>query len=545
MRKMKNLLLFLLISFTVLALQQNLTHSQPTTLWSKLYNGPANLQDSSVGLAVNSGGMLFVTGWSLVTAGNADIVTIRYNPDTGDTMWVNRYSSPLQTRVSAITCDNNFVYITGWSFTPSRDMLTIKYDVTNGNRVWVRTHNGAGNGGDYGLAIAVDAAGFTYVTGRSDNIAAQKITTLKYDPSGTMAAGWPVVYTGPLSTAFDEGHSIKVDASGNVYVTGISTTDYLTLAMSSAGAILWAKKHNGTQNGEDNPLVLLLDNTAANVYVGGYSFRAGFVQDYLVIKYSAATGDSTAAATYNGPASSQDQLTAMAIDASNNVYVTGASSAAGTILDYATLKYNSNLQQQWLQRTTNAGSDIPTSMSLDPVNGNVYVTGTNNNGTNGFDYLTVSYRSDGTFNWEKRENGTANTHDYASSIASLDSDRIFVTGSANFNSIGIAYFTLRYSKVVGINPVSTEIPSSFSLKQNYPNPFNPVTSIRFDVPKASIVKISVYDIIGREVEVLANENISAGTYEVKWDAAEYSSGIYFYTISAGDFRETKKMILTK
>jgi len=543
-------ILFLIV-LTVIGVNSPDIFTQPNTIWAKIYNGPANQQDSAVGVSLNASGNVFMTGWSLGSGTGSDIVTIRYNPETGDTIWVNRFNGApnLEDKVSAITSDNNAVYVTGWSFFPSRDIVTIKYDAATGNRLWVRNYNGTGNGGDYGFAIAVNAAGEVYVTGGSDVGGAQKFTTLKFDAAGNMVAGWPSVYTGGLSSTFDQAQAIKLDGSGNAYVTGKSggagTENYLTLKINNNGTVAWAKTYNGTQNTEDNALALVLDNTASNVYVGGYSFRIGGVQDFTTIKYNASTGDSLAAATYNGPLGSTDQLTAMAIDNSNNVYVTGFSSAGATGYDYATIKYNPNLAQQWLQRTSNSGSDFPFFIAIDNVTGFVFVTGSSFAAGTGYDYLTLSYTSSGTMNWEKRENSSSSGNDYASGIAVQDSDRIYVTGSANFSGTGIAFYTLRYSKISAIDPISANIPKQFILKQNYPNPFNPVTSIRFDVPKSSFVKISVYDVMGREVENLVNQQLKAGEYLAKWDAVKFSSGIYFYSIAADGYQITNKMILTK
>lgn len=547
---MKKTYLLAFIAISCLYFSQSYVYSQPSTVWAKVYNGPLNQQDSSVGVSINSLGNVFVTGWSIGSGTAADIVTIRYNPETGDTVWVNRYNgNNLEDKVSSITSDNNAVYVTGWSYAPSRDIITIKYDAATGSRLWVKTYNGTGNGGDYGLAVAVDASGNVFVTGRSDVGGSQKFTTLKYDASGNIASGWPSIYIGGFSTTFDQAQAIKVDGSGNTYVTGKSglagTEDFLTLKINSNGTVAWAKKYNGTQNNEDNALALLLDNTAANLYVGGYSFRIGGVQDYMTIKYSTATGDSLGAASYNGPLVSTDQLTAMAIDNNNNVYVTGFSTASGSGFDYATIKYNPSLAQQWVQRTTNSGSDFPNSIAVDNVSGNVYVTGSSVGSGTGFDYLTISYRSSGEFNWEKRENGSANGNDYASGVAVQDTERIFVTGSANFSGTGVAYYTLRYSKISGIEPISGIVPVKYELQQNYPNPFNPTTNIRLDVPKQSFVRVTVYDVLGREVENLVNQQLKAGAYMIKWDAARYSSGIYFYSIATDGYQITKKMILAK
>lgn len=91
----------------------------------------------------------------------------------------------------------------------------------------------------------------------------------------------------------------------------------------------------------------------------------------------------------------------------------------------------------------------------------------------------------------------------------------------------------------------TEIPKEFGLYQNYPNPFNPTTSIRYDIPNSSYVSIMVYDVTGKTVETLVDQQLEAGRYEATWDATRYSSGIYFYKITAADFSSVKRMVLIK
>lgn len=98
---------------------------------------------------------------------------------------------------------------------------------------------------------------------------------------------------------------------------------------------------------------------------------------------------------------------------------------------------------------------------------------------------------------------------------------------------------------VGISGQNGKIPKEFALYPNYPNPFNPATNIQYDVPKVSNVTMKIYDIRGREVATLVNENKQPGTYSVTFNAANFASGVYFYRISAGDFTKTMKMILVK
>lgn len=110
-----------------------------------------------------------------------------------------------------------------------------------------------------------------------------------------------------------------------------------------------------------------------------------------------------------------------------------------------------------------------------------------------------------------------------------------------------------YDGIPGIKSVSAEIPDNYSLSQNYPNPFNPETIIRFQIERLSDVKLIIYDLLGREVATLVNKQLKPGTYEADWDASNFSSGVYFYKIIAGDpstgsgqvFTETKKMVLMK
>ncbi|MGB9697691.1 MAG: T9SS type A sorting domain-containing protein, partial [Ignavibacteria bacterium] len=99
--------------------------------------------------------------------------------------------------------------------------------------------------------------------------------------------------------------------------------------------------------------------------------------------------------------------------------------------------------------------------------------------------------------------------------------------------------------VTGAEPIGNKLPSSFALRQNYPNPFNPITNIEFDIPKSSSVRLTVYDIRGREVSVLLNEKLNAGSYRVMFDGSNLSSGIYFYQLTAGEYTKTNKMLLIK
>lgn len=98
---------------------------------------------------------------------------------------------------------------------------------------------------------------------------------------------------------------------------------------------------------------------------------------------------------------------------------------------------------------------------------------------------------------------------------------------------------------VSIQNTSTELPDRFQISQNYPNPFNPETKINFQIPKGDFVSLKVFDITGKEVATLVNQTLQAGSYEYSFNASSLTSGVYFYTIQAGQFTETKRMVLVK
>ncbi|MCX6162092.1 MAG: T9SS type A sorting domain-containing protein [Ignavibacteriae bacterium] len=98
---------------------------------------------------------------------------------------------------------------------------------------------------------------------------------------------------------------------------------------------------------------------------------------------------------------------------------------------------------------------------------------------------------------------------------------------------------------ISITTQSIENPEKYILLQNYPNPFNPVTRIRYELPRAGVVRLAVYDVMGREVEMLVNERQAAGSDEAVWDETRFASGVYFYRLNAGDFIKTLRMILIK
>jgi photosystem II stability/assembly factor-like uncharacterized protein len=136
----------------------------------------------------------------------------------------------------------------------------------------------------------------------------------------------------------------------------------------------------------------------------------------------------------------------------------------------------------------------------------------------------------------------------------------FITEDRNSCGSGNVYavksnggITRSYYLFEGIKVLSSNIPENFSLPQNYPNPFNPVTKIKFAIPlsrgvsagRGVLVSLVIYDVLGREIATLVNEQLSPGTYEAEWDGSNFASGVFFYKLTTSDYTETKKMVLIK
>ncbi len=103
----------------------------------------------------------------------------------------------------------------------------------------------------------------------------------------------------------------------------------------------------------------------------------------------------------------------------------------------------------------------------------------------------------------------------------------------------------KYNLITSVSRENNLIPQAYSLKQNYPNPFNPTTNINFSIPQLENVSLVVYNLLGQVVSTLVNSELPAGNYTYAFDASKLPSGIYLYTLSAGNYKETKKMVLLK
>jgi hypothetical protein len=522
-------------------------------LWVARYNGPGNGADGADALAVDGAGNIYVTGNIVLGPGSGACATIKYN-SSGQQQWISLYNDCSPYALALDGVGNVYVAGMGWvgMFT---EYATIKYNAS-GVQQWVSFYSGPGSGDDHANALAADGAGNVYVTGYSIGSALYPdYATIKYDSSGEQQ--WVARYNGAEIGA-NEALALAVDGAGNVYVTGYSygvaiNADYATIKYNSSGELQWVSRYNGQANAGDIAYALVLDGTG-NVYVTGGSIESGTSSDYTTIKYNA-SGEQQWVSFYNGPGNSGDAACALALDEAGNVYVTGSSDGGATGIDYATIKYDSSGEQQWVARYDGpvSGPDIDyaTALALNGA-GNVCVTGYGSGVGTVTDYATIKYSASGQQLWVSRYNGPGNGYEEAAALAVDGAGDVMVTGVSLGIGTSYDYATIKYSggNLANWMPVETTVfgqplPQEFALHQNYPNPFNASTAISYELRAASFVSLKVYDTAGRLVTELVNGWREAGAHEVIFDGSNLASGVYLYRLTAGDFAAVQKLILLK
>lgn len=387
--------------------------------WAVTYNGSGNGSDEAYAIAIDAQHHVYVTGSSRGPGFNfLDFLTIKYEwngqrssswPDQGDGVGVRRYNHApgnADDVAYAIATDAaGNVYVTGSSFEPGNglDYLTLVYGPT-GALLWSRRYDGPATGGlspDVARAIALNLESgqyYLYVTGESSGAGTgADYATIKYD-AVTGNTVWPASGANNRGQVFHAG-AVRYNSSGNgddyatalavgqggIYVTGRSAVqplgphDYATVRYSPNGNAVWpasgssngqtfhngAVRFNGPANGDDRANGLAL--WGGTVYVTGTSEGPGTSYDYATVKYDALGNPSTTwpstggsgigVRRYNGLGNSWDEATAIAMDYSEQLYVTGRSIGLGSGLDYATLYYDGTTGSlSWSDRYTPSGS---------------------------------------------------------------------------------------------------------------------------------------------------------------------------------------------
>jgi hypothetical protein len=444
-----------------------------------------------------------------------EINTIAYYTSNGSNVWGNNavYSSPYGDCIAnMVKCDNEGnVYVTGYTTGNGtyEDIVTLKYDANGqpsatwpdiGYGTGVRVYSGPGKGNDkaYGLSIS---GGIVYVTGRAHFAAFDnRLVTLCYDQNGVQL--WQSDYPGNFQ-GYKERNCIAADYTNGVYVTANRVGENSFLCM----VVLKYNPANGD-------LVWVKD-----VYERYASSSIGF--------FSRRPNDNSPGHT-------------------NDIFITGCGGANFLMM---TAKFTEDGKEEWMVYYNSLG--MFNALAID-ASENIYVSG--NISLQSMDMITVKYNAYGAQLWDATFNDVINYGDEAFSNAADNSGNCYVTGSSFGVGSASEYTTIKYSSGIDVkqtafqnknNELTIVKPDSYQLGQNFPNPFNPSTQIKYAVPKSNFITLKVYDMIGMEIKELVNEYKEAGYYNVMFDGSNLASGVYIYKLISGNFTETKKMILIK
>jgi N-acetylneuraminic acid mutarotase len=437
-------------------------------------------------------------------------------------------------------------------------------------------------------ALAVDGQGNVYVGGfftRAGGVSANSVA--RFNPATN---SWSALGTGSSNGVSGSRNPIlpipsvsalAVDGQGRVYVGGDFTeaggVSARSVARFNPATNSWSALGTGANNGvsgDETPLsgpsvsALAVDGQG-RVYVGGRFTRAGEVSANRVARFDPQANSWSALGTGANNGISGDEtpfsgpsVSALAVDGQGRVYVGGRFTSAGGVSANSVARFDPQANS-WSALGTGANNGVSGDVFALAVvgvfalavdgQGRVYVGGdftqageVSANNVARFDPQANSWSALGT-GANNGVGGITSTISVGVNTFAVDRQgRVYVGG--NFTTAGdvvSAYIARWNSAASRIEQISADVPKTFLLEQNYPNPFNPSTTIRYQLPVASEVKLEVYDVLGKKVATLVSERQAAGYYQYVWNADGLTSGVYFYRLQAGGFVETKKMMLVK
>ena len=468
-----------------------------------------------------------------------DITLSKYN-QSGVLQWAGNFNDSLSFHESPTALavdDSGNVYAGGVKETATGlDMVLLKYR-PDGSRQWAVTYNDDPQNQHTLLDIKVSRNGGIFLR---DYTYGEDL--YKYNAAGTLVwKRWSPAFPGINYYMFNHDY-IQCDRNGDVFIAGeVYNTDSLKICKySDAGSLISTGAYKAPPGWTPNFQNIAIDSLD-NIYVVCY-IDSSEVKRSITVKF-----DNNCVLKWSKriDTGSDNFPLSVGVDQMRNVYVVGQFQEPSSIWNYMSA-YDSNGTVLWQKtfNTNSTASGLSAGLTVDRENNVFYCGPEYASGT--FDIRLKKYNINGTLLWQTLYNGTGNFIDAANDIKTYNNN-VYVSGFT-IDSINNNYkygLVIKYAQpLTGINITNSGYPAEFSLSQNYPNPFNPSTMIKYDIPNDAVVKVKVYDILGKQVFGL-DEFKKAGSYEVQFDGANLASGMYFYSVEANGFKETKKMVLLK
>jgi hypothetical protein len=424
-----------------------LAGAQVREAWVRLFDGAPSQSDYGAAVVVDAAGNSVVTGRSFnQTFGSPpapptqDIETVKYLPD-GTQAWSARYQSPIggdDTGQAIALSSTGDVYVTGQSsgYVGSSyvtQQTVLKYSSV-GALAWSNQY-GNPAGPNIGRSILVDAQGYVYVGGTEGGAAGTgDMCVRKLDPAGNVV--WEATYDG-VQHGYDYVYQIAFAPNGDIVAAGntslplSSTTDFAVMRVSSTGTVLWAREVNGAGNGSDSAFAVAVD-ASGNAYAAGYTTTAAQGQDTALFAYDPA-GTLLWSRNFNGTSNGNDVLRKVAIDRFGRVIALGGSTNVGTGTDFALFVYDTAGNLAW-QRTWDGPAhldDTARGLALDAL-GNIVVVGNRTLATDS-DAVAIEYDPQGVerFSYAYAPGGPPATSERGIDAAAGPNASVWLTGYAD------------------------------------------------------------------------------------------------------------------
>lgn len=518
--------------FLILCINAVYAQLKPVTDWSKIYDGLGKSVDMINDAKMDRDYNLYLAGRSAGIDGSQDLLILKYSrlgELISEIRYVSAPSSWEEANSIAVDSSNNLYCIGTATFGTSSGFAIIQKYSSSGSLVWSKNFFNENEKYSEGTKITID---------RDDNVIVglhSNVNTItKYTSNGDSL--WSATIMGDTSR-FAINYIIT-DNTNNIYVAlteyyggeCVPNTIIHTYKYDQSGKIIWHKTFDGIYTkkilfDKNNNIIQLVITSESGVIIK--MNQAG------EIEWEKNSGMMIS--------------TDINSDSENKILVTGYDVTSNSF-DYVTRKYSEIGVEEWTQIFNGEENiaDYAMALAIDNSN-NIYVTGsTHNSISQGVSY-TVKYSKAGQLLWQKKYDAPHSIFENSSFIFLDDSANVFICGDVADSTNGQNFFALKITQRLGndIEQQKVLLPAEFSLKQNYPNPFNPTTTIEYEIPTLSKVRIEVFDIIGREIETLLNKEQAPGNYKINFDASKLCSGIYFYKIAANNFVQTKKMVVLK
>jgi len=543
------------------------TDSSGDTLWTRTYGGSSEDGGNSV-YQTADGGFITAGYTHSFGAGGKDVYLVKTD-SSGDTLWTRTYGGGRYDEGYSVqqTSDSGYI-IAGYtdSFGPGNDNVWLLKTDSSGDTLWTRTY-GLGNYAQ-GRSVQQTSDGGYVIAGRilSYTTHSYDVYLLKTDSSGdtlwTRTYGWG---------DDDEGWSVQQTADGGYVIAGHTyyplprASDVYLVKTDSSGGTLWTCTHDRSYRDHGHSVQQASDG---GYVIAGYTYSYSTGLDVYLLKMDA-SGDTLWTRTYGG--SDDDEGWSVQKTSDGGYVIAGYTKSFGAgNSDVYLLKVSG----EPLQPVVSIDLVPDQSPVVVPRGGSFGFTGTVTNNTDvrqRVDIWLMAYvpgigmygplRDYSNVPFNPHQSRSAHLNQNIPNIAPISDEYIYYGYVGEYPAVVIdsSYFPFEVTaKGVGRPGVSDwtltgsflegcelDLPTEFALSSNYPNPFNASTVIDYQLPATTDVRLEVYNLLGERVATLVDSKQQAGYRSVIWDASEVSSGLYFYKLTAGDFTETKRMILVK